>query len=245
MAEALYLFCLARTDQLDNFAEPEIFLHPFSGISAVLSRVSTEEFCGAEAEAHMQELAWITPRAHRHQQVIEKVMRHSPVLPARFATLFSSQERLENFLAEHTAAISKFLTNMVDKEEWAVKGLLDRTAAIDKLAAEQIAQAQLSEAPGKRYFQERRIRMAAEKQVNSWLKQVCTEIADELKSLAVDFSKRQVLDTEMVVNWAFLVPSHQVTEFCAKIEQLNVKYAGLVFEYSGPWPPYSFSSSIV
>ena len=38
----------------------------------------------------MEDLAWVAPRALRHEEVILTVMEQGPVLPVRFGTVFSS-----------------------------------------------------------------------------------------------------------------------------------------------------------
>jgi len=258
----LYLFCLARSDLLPAIegtgvdGQNPLSLQIFLDITAVVGTISLEGFCGPLAESRMQDLSWVGPRACRHEEVVEQAMRHSPVLPVRFGTIFSSRESLEMRLEKHHGAISKFLDQVTDKDEWAVKGLLDRARAKDELLpiilARQAGQlASLS--PGVRYFQEQRMRAGLEKELNSWLKEVYKEVASVLSHYASDFCERRVLsreatgsEREMVLNWAFLVPRGVVADFRAGIDRANEKHAqrGLVFELTGPWPPYSFSPSL-
>ena len=139
---------------------------------------------------------------------------------------------------------------MADKEEWSVKGLIDRAMAKEEsfsvmLAKEAEGLDKLS--PGKRYFQEMRIRNSAEKELNSWLKEVCKEIRNCLGEFASDFHERKLLSSDvtgmdMVLNWAFLVPRCFTESFRARICQANEGHSknGLAFRLSGPWPPYSF-----
>ena len=59
--------------------------------------------------------------------------------------------------------IDGFLKRITDQEEWAVKGLLDRHGAQEKLFSLKLArEAESLEAlsPGKRYFEEQRLRAA-------------------------------------------------------------------------------------
>ena len=133
---ALYLFCFARSNLIGELEgtgvdgqHPLSVFRRFPNLCAVLSEVRLEDFCGETAELRMRDLAWVGPRALRHEAVVEEVMRHSPVLPARFGTLFSSQERLAEFVDRHGAAISQFLERVADQEEWSVRGLLDRRQA--------------------------------------------------------------------------------------------------------------------
>jgi len=260
--EGIYLFCFARphvppvldVSGLDD--RYPVLQWTFGDILAVFGRISLEEFCGPLAESRMQDLSWVGPRACRHEEVIDHVMRHSPVLPARFGTIFSSPESLEGLVKMHHDAISRFLDQVADKEEWAVKGHMDRAKAKEELlpvilAREGGALASLS--PGVRYFQEQRIRAGAEKELNLWLKEICKRVANDLSRFAADLYERKVLsreatgmDGDMVLNWAFLVPRSAATDFRTRIERANTDHAqqGLAFQLSGPWPPYSFCPSL-
>jgi hypothetical protein len=257
-AEGIYLFCFARPNvppvvNVSGLDDRYLILQWGLGdILAVLSKVSLEEFCGPSAESRMQDLSWVGPRACRHQEVIDHVMRYSPVLPARFGTIFSSVESLEGFVKMHHAAISRFLDGVADKEEWAVKGLMDRAKAKEELlsvilAREAAPLASLS--PGARYFQEQRIRAGVEKELKLWLKEICKRVANDLSGYAAGFRERKILsreaagmDGDMVLNWAFLVPRSVSADFQTRIERANSDHGkqGLAFQLSGPWPPYSF-----
>ncbi|MCI0527408.1 MAG: GvpL/GvpF family gas vesicle protein [Nitrospira sp.] len=260
--QAIYLFCFARSNLLPAIqgkgvdGQNPLFLWGSSDIVAVLGVVSLEEFCGPLAEPKMQDLAWVGPRACYHEEVIERIMRYSPVLPARFGTLFSSLESLEQLLREHYNTISQFLDRMVDKEEWAIKGLLDKTRAKKKLFSVKLAELEghLSSSPGIRYFQEQRIWADVEKELNHWLKETCKEIAKDLSRYVVDFCEHKVLfhrvegdNRDRILDWAFLIPRNAVMDLQAWIDQMNANFIeqGLVFKLSGPWPPYSFSPSLL
>jgi hypothetical protein len=257
--KVLYLFCFARSHLVGEIegtgVDGRLSLWVFRtapDLCAIVSEVPLEDFCGAEAELRMQELAWVAPRALRHEEVVEKVRRQSPVLPSRFGTLFSSSASLAEFLKLHHQTISQFLDRVADQDEWSVKGLLDRKQAGQALISESITaqQAQLAPLPpGTRYFQEQRIRAGAEKELSLWLSQTCRQIASDLREQASDFCVCPVVpceppesEIEVVVNWAFLLPKNSTTAFRARIDELNANHApqGLIFELSGPWPPYRF-----
>jgi hypothetical protein len=63
-----------------------------------------------------------------------------------------------------------------------------------------------------------------------------------LTSLSVDPGGK-----ETILNWAFLVGSDRVQELRSVVERANSEFQerGLVFQMSGPWPPYSFCPSLV
>jgi hypothetical protein len=228
------------------------FFQSFGKVAAVLNLVSQAEFCGPAGEANLQDLAWLAPRACRHQAVIEQVMHLGPVLPARFGTLFSSLASLETYLRENEDAISRFLERVSGHEEWAVKGLLDSARAEAELLARSRSgrEGSLSTTPGMAYLQEQSLRIKVKQEVDDRLAEVGNSLLEDLHSLASEVCERRILSREttgeeqdMVLNWAFLVPRTGLADFRGRIERANAeqKLCGLTFELSGPWPPYSFN----
>jgi hypothetical protein len=259
MQKALYVFCFARSNYLRELEgagvdrrHPLSVFRRFPNPCAVLSEVHLEDFCGEAAELRMRDLAWVGPRALQHEAVVEHVMRHSPVLPVRFGTLFSSQERLAEFLDKHGAVISEFLERIADQEEWSVRGLLDRRQAGHALTSASLAaqQAQLAALPpGRRYFAEQQIRAGTEKELSLWLEETRWQVTRNLMEQASDYCEcpgapREPPESgiEVVLNCAYLLPKSATVAFQARIDELNTQHApnGLVFQLSGPWPPYRF-----
>ncbi len=261
MMFALYLYCLARPGALAAIGGPGVDgerpleLIPFRDVVAVVSAVGVDDFLGPPAEARMRDLAWVGPRACRHEAVVERAMRSSPVVPARFATLFSSRESLATWLETHYDAISRALDRFADSEEWAVKGTLDRSKAEARFLAAALARQEgaLSSSPGRRYFEERRIQAGIGQELDAWLKEVSAGIARALLEHAVEFREREVVSGgapdeagARILNWAFLVSRSRVDDFRARTQRVNAEHAehGLVLDLSGPWPPYSFCPSL-
>jgi hypothetical protein len=224
-------------------------------VAAVLSRVSRAEFCGPAGEKNLQDLAWLAPRACRHQTVLDQVMRLGPVLPARFGTLFSSPAGLEGFMRKHEGAIARFLERVCGQEEWAVKGFLDP----ERAEAQWVAQWQSREgglaslAPGAAYLQEQSSRIQARQALDGLLAEACEDLLNALHPLASEIVPRRILTREspeaareMVLNWALLLRPAAVANFHGRIERANAEQnpGGLAFEVSGPWPPYSFCPNL-
>ena len=218
----------------------------------VCSEVEVEEFAGDSAEARLQDLAWLGPRICRHEAVIEEVMSRTAVLPARFATLFTSVGAMKQSVLEHREAITGFFAALGDKQEWAVKGLLHRSDALKGPGAPGRPEAKdhaAIMAPGTRYFLERRIKAQWERDFNFRLQEFCRRAAAALGACTGGFRERRVLasaaagtDAEVVLNWAFLISPAALEHFQALLEGLNGggAFPGLTLALTGPWPPYSF-----
>jgi len=258
-AVVLYLFCFARPEQAREVVgngvderNPVLIFCPSAEVGAVIAEVARGDFCGPEAERRMEQLSWVGPRALRHEAVIEEVMEHSPVLPARFGTLFSSLPALTEFMDAHRAAIAQFLGRVAGHREWSVQGRFDRSRAQQARAAERLAaeQAQMSGlAEGKRYFAEKRIRHQAEQELEGWLERTQRQVAHNLAQHAADFREcaplareRSDNQAEEVLNWAFLLHESKAASFLQEVDRANREHAteGLKFEPSGPWPPFRF-----
>jgi hypothetical protein len=264
MPQGLYLYCLTRLSRLPPLplwgpgvdGQNSLAVGIYEDLAAVWSPVPVEDFCGPEAEERLRDLTWIGPRVIRHQEVVAGVMRHAPVLPARFGTIFASLANLEMVLQRHSDTIARFLTLLTDQEEWAVKGMLDRPGAREKLFSLKLVQeADSLEAlsPGKRYFEEQRLRAAVDQELQRWLQKIRREVWANLQKNAAVVKERRLhsrktigSDWDMVWNWALLIPRQSVGGFQTQIKNLNAQYAprGLRLEVTGPWPPYSFCPAL-
>lgn len=256
--QALYLFCFASTGSLREASrehselDGDIVALSVEEVTALISAVPLEDFEGPDAETRLQDISWVGPRALRHGEVISHIMQWSPVLPARFGTLFSSEQTLLDLIRRNYDTIRAFLERARDSEEWSVKVLFSKSEATEALfrdMLEEHSQDLAAKQPGLRYFKERQIRGHAEKEIGSWLKTVCGKVSEALRICSRDSVKRPLgtlsVDPEgkeIVLNWAFLVGSDRGQELCSVVERANSEFRerGLVFQISGPWPPYSF-----
>ena len=261
MEQAVYLFCLARRDRLPElqgefFDDNGLFHEALGDVAAIVCHVRMEDFVGAAAEARLEDLSWVGPRAVRHGEIIEKVAGRSPVLPARFGTLFSTMESLRGLLEQHRAQMSEHLDYLTHKDEWSVKVLIEKDRARNYLLSEKLAvQANdlASLPPGARYFKEKQLAAALEGEFRAWLSSVCEVVGTDLSGCSASISKRrpvaafqQESHKEIIANWAFLVSRDNMPDFRERVERANGSYAdqGLCLDISGPWPPYSFTPEL-
>lgn len=250
--QAIYLYAVAR-EALDPVDEPGIEDRPvyrlqcesFAAAVSVVERADWEGDAGAE---NLESLSWVAPRAYRHEEVVEQVMENGgPVYPARFGTLFSTQECLREALDTHRDALRSYFDAIAGTEEWAVKGLLDRQDAKTHLAEESPSVGE----SGTAYLQRRKQVQDAEAELDDWLDKTAEGLLDPLSETASDMRVLPVRgnagrEAEVVFNWAFLVPRSNVDVFRAEVERGRGHHeeAGLTLDLTGPWPPYNFRPSL-
>lgn len=259
MNEALYLFGLCRcarshileAEGLDETAGPPR-IEVFGEIGAVICRVDAGQFTGPESEARLADPAWLLPRLHRHNAVLEGVQRQLPLLPLRFGTLFKTIAGLEHLIMLHRADISRFFKKVEGREEWALKLFYDRELAAKELGREMLetqTERLRGLAPGKRYLEERQLRTETERLLPERLREECANVVAILQACCSDLRERSPLHLDdkdgkgrMLRNWALLLPQSSVAALIPRLEQYREARCayGIHLEWTGPWPPYSF-----
>ncbi len=263
MNEAFYLYCIFRQQGLPSLEGKGVDLrnplvvYPYKDLAVLMSRISLAEFTGEAGDANLQDVAWLGPRALRHENIIEAVLRHAPLIPAPFGVVFSSLEKVDRLLADHYHTIREFLSVAADREEWSVKVFLDRkrveevlfAAALDRRSGD-ISRS----SPGKHYFEEKKIRAGLESDVRERVAAVLEETISDLEMCGAAFRERRLLsreaagkDMDMVLNGAFFVDRRRMEDFREILARKQDACAdeGFAFELSGPWPPYSFSPTLM
>ena len=253
--KAYYLYCLALPRLVPEggkgFSGP-LLIHRSDSIAAVVEIVSVDDFRGAAGDANMNDFSWLIPRTLVHEMVVERVMESSPVVPARFATIFPSIDRLRFFMTLNRKTIMKFFLEIEDKTEWTVKGFLNRELARKKeeaglLEAREPFLSTLSS--GRRYFEEKKIISGAHDLVGNRSGSVFRDVLDSLTHHAVNFCDLTILKglrekngRDLFLNRAFLVPESSLARFrdCVRLASDHHGAGGFTFELTGPWPPYSF-----
>lgn len=260
---AIYLYCLARAESIaviDDLARQGLRgvdeRYPVSSLEhddlvAVIGEATLGEF----HEENLRTLDWVGPRAWRHEQVVEMVMRVSPVLPVKFGTIFRSRTNLAAFLSRHAETISCGLEELRGKTEWTVKGYLDEELARLRISAENPAissrLAQLPSTPGARYLAQKRVDALIESELHAWTDRAKRAAYGALTAAASNATDLNLLPhveggEPMVFHLGFLVADAGMRDFCLELDGQRHLYGehGLRLELHGPWPPHHFCATL-
>ena len=264
----LYLYCLYRggdslpvrgrtqtgiPELVGIDGDHKVFTLSRGDIHAALSLVPWQEFAAAPLEQRMRDLEWVAPRVLSHERIIEEIMKHYPVMPMRFCTIFTSRDRIEELVKIHHAKIIRFFSDSADKEEWGVKGYINggRLEEAKRLTpAARDVDVKLQEAsPGLAYLLRKKRDLAAKGGLSGMVLQIEEEVVQGLLAHAVKGVRNKALQLEgvegreeMIFNAAFLVLKTGVRTFRQKVKETEEKYRsqGLTLSVTGPWPPYNF-----
>ncbi len=244
----LYVFCFTRASAAEAATGPGLAGDAPLGarvhgeVAAICCEVPLDEWTGDRGEAQLKDLAWLGPRALRHEEVIERMMRTSPVLPLRFGCLFSSARRLEELLQRERGRIAAFIDKAEHEEEWSLQGSLDVLACEEAMFSTDPRVAKLPASAGARYLMEQKLRKDAARAARVWAREIQETLARALEGLVLE--RRTLRPTqEGEFHWALLAPRGSEAELSRRLEPLaeQLSERGLRLSASGPWPTYNFA----
>jgi len=267
--EGLYLYCIRdktegataiSTRGIDG--KGEVFTIVYREVEAVVSNISLEEFASEEIQKKAQEdLNWIKEKAVTHERVIEEAMRENDkilsLIPMRFGTILKEKARLEETLNKDYSRIKEVLDRIRGNQEWSVKVYLKDRKIFEQAIKEKNEtikekEKEIASLPeGMAFFMEEELKEVISREVDNELNNIVEVLFESLEKQAEASIKSKILGKEltgrrepMVLNSAYLIPEEKIENFKKKAEGLNqeIQAKGFYLEYSGPWPPFNFTS---
>lgn len=257
MSRVVYLYGFVPSaateprDELGGIDGADVRLSDVGGLRAVVSDLDGADYGEARIEARLKDLDWLAPRGAAHERVVTWFADHATIVPARFLTVFSSDEALQAEVDRRRDEILERLRRFRDVREWDLKvsydfeslsrHLGDLSEAASRLDAE-IAAA----APGRRYLLERRRADVARSEAGGVAHHLARQVLDDLRPHAEKVAELQLPavreDLPVVLNAALLVNRGAASTFQASAAEAirEVEEKGLHVALTGPWAPYRF-----
>jgi hypothetical protein len=238
-ARALYLYAISQapatttppvaTEGIDGAAAVESL--PCEGYLCWISRVPKTEFAEPLPD-RMQDLEWLATAGLRHQRAVSEISARVTALPARFGTVFLTEDSLAQHLKERKATLKQSFLRVADADEWGIKVFA---------TAKPKTRATAKAASGADYLK-RKAELLQPR--TDKLDEEVTEFITALTKLAVASSpggKASAGQPGLVWHGSFLIRRGDRK----KLDTALRKYAGSWkdkrrIDCSGPWPPYSF-----
>jgi hypothetical protein len=233
---ALYLYGISLPARAEVVAEAvdggaHIEALPFDGLTCWISRVDRMEFAEQLAE-NMENLEWLATVGVRHQRVVAELASKIEVLPARFGTVFLSDQSLRQHVAGSKNAFQSVLQKISGSDEWGVK--------IFRIAKG--PRAVLSEAASGTDYLKRKAQSAMPRTKDE--DPALVEFIRSLIGLSVETAPGgKASSGQAGLSWhgSFLVQRKVQKKFALALSKFTQKFTERYrVEVSGPWPPYSF-----
>jgi len=259
--ELLYLYCVTKDKPSScNFEDLGVKTHPiyFQGTYAIVSGVSPDDFSEDNLKKHLADIGWVEKNIRLHEKVIEEIMKDQAVLPFKFGTIFENEANVEKLLKTNGPEFKAVLASLDGKEEWGLKIYCDSEYFKDALCKknERIAEIDKEITPagkGKAFFLKKKKDEIIKDIINEKISEYTKDCFERLKITAADTKINNILPKEvtekqedMVLNAAFLINNKRIKDLENVLAYLKTKYTdkGLIFDCTGPWPPYNFCSSL-
>jgi len=202
-----------------------------SGLTAWFSRVSPVEF-GEKLPANMENLEWLSGASVRHQRAVSQIAELATLLPARFGTVFKSEQSLMQHLREEKDQFAATLARIEGTEEWGVKLFLNPSPPASPIEV----------SSGRDYLRAKATMVQVKKR--NELDPDVAEFARELQSIAADSAPAgKVSSGQNNLEWqaSFLLRKKDRPQWDKTLKKYATRWADRrEIQCTGPWPPYSF-----
>ena len=217
---------------------------------AIVSSVPAREYDEAMLATGLQNLDWVGHRAMAHETVVEHFLTAPAVLPLQLFTLFTSDDRALEYVAQEWRRIDRILTRFDRQLEWGLRLSFDERAA--RQVVEDTHRSRRTRRGGEAesgaaylarkrdLFDVTRVQLTAARTAADRLYRAMSREATEARRRRS--TEQATPGSRLLLDAAFLVPARGVSAFRKALRQHARKLSGsgLVVSLTGPWPPYNF-----
>lgn len=236
-----YLYGVIKKDKNHSLNLDGLTTVAYQNLAAVVGEKEVKDYHQLPKEETVRELI-------SHQQMIEKIMSGTSILPVRFGTILKDEEEVKNVLEKGYFFLRNTLREMEDKieldlvcfwnEQKAARMAFQESKKVKNFYKKVTSQAKTED------------KIALGKLVADYLavkkEKISLHILKVLEKEAVERCSHALADVNMLLNQAFLVEKKRQEVFNHTLNKLDSKFADLLnFRLVGPLPPYSFATLLV
>lgn len=220
---------------------------------AFVSDVPEAEFDEEPLNAHLADMAWLTPRAVRHQEVNAALAGAcDPLVPLSFGAVFRDDASVGRMLRERAADLGPRMELLRGKAEWIA--VLRRDAAAAASAVEsgsdalRALRAELEAAPpGRAYLLTRQLDEARRQELRAADAAAIAATVEALESAGTRLFREPLVEDAgggMLARFSVLAErdAHAALDGAGASFARDWRPRGYALELSGPWPAYRFST---
>ena len=213
----------------------------------VVTDVPTKEYGEAAINKRLSDLEWVSRAAVAHEAVVESFGEADAVLPMKLFTIFTNDRRAVEQVRGDRRRISSVMRRVARQQEFGIRVVLDRAAAVRRRAASHRTGARTNKnATGAGYLARKKAERDAAVELAEHARETVAAVYDRLASRSRQAKRRSATelptDGPLLLDAAFLVPRARARAFRAQAarEARALAKDGYGFTLTGPWPPYTF-----
>jgi hypothetical protein len=255
---AVYVFCViaaarrprvpAKTRLLPGLG-PVRILDVGGGTYLVVADAPLSRYSEDAINRGLADLEWVSRAAVAHESVIESFVGETAILPMKLFTIFTSDARALEHIAQQRSRIASLVKRVANNQEWGVRLVLDRTAA-KRASASSIGKGRAAAsagASGAAYLTRKKVQRDAAVELASRARDIVAGLYDRLEARSKLAKRRAASELPvkggpLLLDAAFLVPKARAASFkaLAAREARGLSRQGYAMTVTGPWPPYTF-----
>ena len=251
----VYVYAVARGDSasppgLRGLDDGAVRIAQAGDLAAFVSDVADTDFAEVPLNQHLADLAWLTPRAVRHQQVNAALAGATDALaPLSFGTVFRDTASVERMLRDRAAEIGPRLETLRGKAEWIAVVRRDQQVALAALerssAVLRALRAEIDAAsPGRAYLIARGLDEAKRQELRVGDGAAIEAAIASLQRIGGRLFREPLVEDAgggMIARYSVLAGRDDGALLAAaNIGEWGDR--GYALELSGPWPAYRFAT---
>ncbi len=238
-----YLYGVIKQDKNHGLNFDGLTTVDYQSLTAVVAEKEVKDYHKLPKEETVRELVG-------HQQMIEKIMSETSILPVKFGTFLKDGEEVTSVLEKGYFFLCNALRKIEDKIELDLVCFWNEAKAAQMAYQESKKVRNLQGKITKKGEITSEDKIALGKLVADYLSEKREKLRDQilktLKKETVESCSHVLADVNMLLNQAFLVKKERQIAFDYALNQLDSKFAGLLnFRLVGPLPSYSFTTVVV
>jgi hypothetical protein len=234
-----YIYCITTGDlgnslnDLRGINEAPVTVFDKDGLVCVMSDID-------EADKTLDRVA-----AMAHQNVLEKVMEQSTILPLAFGHIVPAIEEVEQKLLEpHLDSLREAIEHLDGNAELNLKAFWPDLMSVLKSISEESDEIKRIKKKS-RVTRDDQIRAGeiAAKTLEQKRNDFAKLVVDRIGEVMLEYKEDKLFGDSMIANIAFLVPKTELEVFDEKVNACAEHFGDQVhFKSIGPVPPYNFTN---
>jgi len=233
---SIYIYCIINSAEEIN--EPvddrQIYSIPWREQAALVSDFVKP----LDMKKHIRETALT------HEKVAELMMRRFTVLPMRLLTVVADRGKVLSMLKENYSDFEDNFERLAQKAEFGLKVLWPVSQIKERLQNDCKTHGPYEitsgVSPARTYMENKFGIYKAEKALQEEAEKYITATDEFFSGIAVEKRLEKLPTEKMLLKASYLVDKNRQDEVNIAFEKLRKAQPELMYQFSGPWPPYNF-----
>lgn len=210
--------------------------------------INYEEITAAISDVPYSAMEPNRENALAHEKIIQQLLKYYNLVPCSFGNVFKCKDDINTFISKTYKYLNENLQKVRDKMEVGLRVFWKKAVFSEEIETREIKEFRdtlLQNPSSENYYSKIELGKMVETQVSRRRQHYTDAIFEPLAKRAVEAKLNDTVNPLMVLNAAFLIPNSKEQEFDIHVGTIMKKFEErLDFSFSGPWPPYNFTTIV-